>query len=187
MQVTYKSILLIATTLIAGLACAATQWALQPKHSKLTFVAIQAGAPFEGTFEKFAADIRFDTQASTGSRFAVKIDLASVNTRDGERDDTLKSPELFAVEKWPTATYVAERFEHRGGNRFTASGKLTLRGVTREVPIQFTFEKSATGTWLKGSGKLKRLDFGVGQGEWQDTSGVADEVEVRYALLLTNS
>jgi polyisoprenoid-binding protein YceI len=177
----------VTMILVTGFAYSATQWMLQPKQSELKFIAIQAGAPFEGKFERFSADIRFDASDIARSRFEVKIDLASVNTRDGERDDTLKSADLFAVERYPTATFVAERFEHRGGSKFAATGSLTLRGITRTVPIEFTFETNATGAWLKGSGALKRLDFGVGQGEWKDTEGVANEVQVRYALLLSKS
>jgi polyisoprenoid-binding protein YceI len=57
-------------------------------------------------------------------------------------------------------------------------GKLTLRNVTREVPITFEVD----GKSLKGSAQLKRLDFGVGQGDWQDTEWVANEVEVGFVL-----
>ena len=181
----FKSLLSLPMLFVFGVALAATQWLMQPKQSELTFTAVQAGAPFQGRFEKFAADIRFDPSDIANSRFEVKIDMASVNSKDSERDDTLRSADLFDTRQWPTATYVAERFEHRGGAKFTALGKLTLRGVTREVPIAFTFETTNSGAWLKGTGKLNRLDFGVGQGEWNDTSSVANEVQVQYALLLT--
>jgi polyisoprenoid-binding protein YceI len=79
---------------------------------------------------------------------------------------------------------VAERFTAKGGNKYAAVGKLTLRNVTREVPIEFTFEKKDGSAWLKGSAQLKRLDFGVGQGDWKDTSTVANEVKVSFVLLL---
>ena len=132
--------LLILVLVCGSVALAATQWTLQPKESKLTFVGTQARAEFEGTFERFTADIKFDPQDLAGSRFDVKIDTASVNTRDSERDDTLKSDDLFAVKQFPAAHYVAERFAAKGG-KYTATGKLTLRNVTRDVPIEFTFEK----------------------------------------------
>lgn len=179
--------LTIPVLLFAGLALAATHWVMQPKQSTLTFTARQAGAPFQGEFKQFSVDIRFDPSDIANSRFEVTVDLASVDTKDRERDGILRGPDLFAVDKWPTATYVTERFEHRGGNRFAAVGKLTLRGVTREVPLDFTFETDSAGAWLKGTAKLNRLDFGVGQGEWRDTASIANEVEVRYALLLTKS
>lgn len=176
---------LLALVLVCGsVALAATQWTLQPKESKLTFVGTQADAQFEGTFERFTADIKFDPKDLAGSRFDVKIDMASVNSRDSERDDTIKSDDLFAVKQFPTAHYVAERFTAKGGNKFTAAGKLTLRNVTREVPIEFTFDKKDASAWLKGSAQLKRLDFGVGQGDWKETKDVGNDVKVSFVLLL---
>jgi polyisoprenoid-binding protein YceI len=178
------SYLFILTLVCGGIALAAHQWTLQPQESKLTFVAIQADAQFEGAFDRFNADIRFDPQDLAGSSFDVKIDTASVNTRDSERDDAIKSEDLFAVKQFPTAHYVAEKFTAKGGNKFTAAGKLTLRNVTREVPIEFTFEQKNGSAWLKGSAQLKRLDFGVGQGDYKDTRDVGNDVKVSFVLLL---
>jgi polyisoprenoid-binding protein YceI len=173
-----------ALTLVISVAFAAVQWNMQPKQSQLTFVGTQAGAEFEGKFEKFTADIKFDPKDVPSSRFDVKIDTASVNTRDAERDDTLKTADLFSVKQFPTARYVAEKFTDKGKGQYVATGKLTLRNVTKDVPIQFTFEEGSAGAWLKGSTTIKRNDFGVGQGDWKDTSTVADEVKVKFALLL---
>ena len=82
------------------------------------------------------------------------------------------------------AHYVADKFTAKGGNKYSAAGKLTLRNMTRDVPIEFTFERKDGSAWLKGSAKIKRLDFGVGQGEWKDTSTVGNDVKVRFVLLL---
>jgi polyisoprenoid-binding protein YceI len=178
-------VLSIATlSLLVTLSFASVQWSMQPKESQLTFVGTQAGAPFEGKFEKFTADIKFDPKDLAGSRFDVKIDTASVNTRDGERDSTLKSADLFAVKQYPTAQYVAEKFTDKGKGQYAATGKLTIRNVTKDVPIEFTFEEQTAGGWLKGSASIKRLDFGVGQGDWKDTETDANEVKVKFALLL---
>ena len=170
--------------LAAMLALAASQWSMQPKESKLTFVGEQAGAQFEGGFDKFTADIRFDPKDLPASHFDVKIDTASVNTQDGERDDTIKSADLFDVKRFPAAHYVADKFTGKGGDKYSATGKLTLRNVTKDVPIEFTFDNKDGGAWLKGTAKIKRLDFGVGQGEWKDTSTVGNDVQVRFALRL---
>jgi polyisoprenoid-binding protein YceI len=173
-----------AALLLSSVVIASAQWSMQPKDSQLTFLAVQAGAEFEGKFDKFNADIRLEPQDLASARFDVTIDLASVNTQDSERDDTLKGPDLFHVKQYPTAHYVADKFTSRGGNKYSASGKLTLRNVTRDVPIDFTFEKQPSGAWLKGGTTIRRLDFGVGQGEWKDTETVGNEVQVRFALLL---
>ena len=171
-------------TLAAVAALAAAQWSMQPKESKLTFVGEQAGAQFEGAFDKFTAEIAFDPSDLAASRFDVKIDTASVNTQDGERDTTIKSADLFDVKSFPSARYVADKFTDKGGNKYSATGKLTLRNVTRDVPIDFTFQNKGGEAWLKGTAKIKRLDFGVGQGEWKDTSQVGNDVQVRFALRL---
>lgn len=168
-----------------GLAVAGGQWSMQPKQSTLTFIGKQAGAQFEGAFEKFTADVRFDPQDLSSSRFDVKIDLASVNSRDSERDDIIRGPDLFAVKQWPTARYVAQTFTAKGGNRYSATGKLVLRNVTRDTPVDFTFENKGGDVWLIGSASIKRLDFGVGQGEWKDTEWVGNDVGIRFALKLS--
>lgn len=183
---TARSRILALSLLIAslGVAFAATQWTMEPKESSLSFVGTQAGAQFEGAFEKFTADIRFDPQELAASRFDVSIETGSVNTRDSERDDTIKGSELFDTKQFPTAHYIAEKFTDKGAGKFSATGQLTLRGVSRPVPIDFTFESKDGKSWLRGNASLKRLDFGVGQGEWQDTETVANEVQIRFALLL---
>jgi polyisoprenoid-binding protein YceI len=173
-----------AALVLSGVVLAAAQWSMQPKESQLTFLATQAGAEFEGKFDKFNADIRFEPQDLPSARFDVTVDIASVNSQDSERDDTLRGADLFAVKQYPTAHYVADKFTSKGGGKYAATGKLTLRNVTRDVPLEFTFEKQASGAWLKGATSLKRLDFGVGQGEWKDTETVGNEVKVRFALLL---
>jgi polyisoprenoid-binding protein YceI len=174
----------LAAGLMALTAFAAAQWNMQPKDSKLTFVGVQAGAEFEGSFDKFTADIRFNEQDLAASRFDVKIDTGSVNTRDGERDGIIKGPDLFDSKRFPGAHFVADQFTSKGGGKYAATGKLTLRDVTKDVPIEFTFENKGGNAWLKGSARLKRLDFGVGQGDWKDTSTVGNDVQVRFALLL---
>lgn len=182
-----SKLLLAALTFTALAVWAAAQWKMQPADSTLTFIGKQAGAEFEGVFQKFNADIRFDPQDLATSRFDVTIDLASVNSRDSERDDIIRGPDLFAVKQFPTARYVADKFTAAGGAQYKSTGKLTLRNVTREVPIDFTFETNKDGAWLKGTARIRRLDFGVGQGEWKDTEWVGDEVGVKFALRLAKS
>jgi polyisoprenoid-binding protein YceI len=67
---------------------------------------------------------------------------------------------------------------------YTATGALTLRGVTKDVPLDFTFAAAGTGAKLVGMAKLKRLDFGAGQGDWKSTEWIKDEVKVSFTLAL---
>jgi polyisoprenoid-binding protein YceI len=175
---------LILLGTIAVHANAATNWVMDARQSTLKFAGTQAGAPFQGSFGKFTADINFDPADLATSRFDVSIDLGSVNTQDNDRDETIKGADFFAVSQWPRAHYVTQKISAKDTKTFVAIGKLTLRNITRDVPITFTFETKGDQAQLKGSAALKRLDFGVGQGEWKDTSSVADAVTVQFSLAL---
>lgn len=163
---------------------AAPSWVMDPKQSTLQFTGTQAGAQFQGAFKSFTADIKFDPQDLAGSRFDVSIDLGSVSTKDSDRDETVKGPDFFAIAKWPRARYVTQTISAKNAMTYVGNGKLTLRDASRDVPITFTFQVNGNQALLKGTAALKRLDFGVGQGEWKDTSSVANEVGVQFTLTL---
>jgi polyisoprenoid-binding protein YceI len=180
----HRLLLLLTVLIMGGITLAAAPWKTELPQSKLGFVGTQAGAELEAVFEKFTADIQFDPKDLATSRFEVTIDVKSANSKDKERDDILKGVDLFAADKWPTARYIASKFTDQGGGKYLATGKLTIRDVTRDVPVEFTHVMDASGAWLKGSAKIKRLEFGVGQREWKDTEFVANDVRVTFALRL---
>jgi polyisoprenoid-binding protein YceI len=180
----YFAVIGLILSFVAVHANAATTWIMDSQQSTLKFTGTQAGAPFHGSFGKFTADIEFDPNDLATSRFDVSIDLASVNTQDDDRDATAKGADFFAVSQWPRARYVTQTISAKDAKTFVGTGKLTLRNVTRDVPITFTFDAKGSQALLKGSAALKRLDFGVGQGEWKDTSSVGNEVSVQFALTL---
>jgi cytochrome b561/polyisoprenoid-binding protein YceI len=168
-------------------AMAASLWSADAAASTLEFQFVQAGAKTTGRFARFTADIDFSAANPATGKFDVAIDMGSADTRDKERDDTLRMPDLFNIAKFPRATYVASQFVAKGAG-FEGKGKLTLRGVALDVPVTFTFVPGAdagkpTAT-LKGTATVKRLLFGVGQGEWKSTEWISDDVQVQFSLLL---
>jgi polyisoprenoid-binding protein YceI len=160
-----------------------TSYAVDPQQSRLEFVGVQAGADFKGTFHKFSAAVDFSPDAPADSRFDVQIDLNSVDSMDKDRDTTIRGPDIFDVAHSPTAHYVTRSFAKTAAG-YSAVGALTLRGVTKDVPIDFKFTQGAAGAKLEGTAKLKRLDFGAGRGDWKSTEWVADEVRISFSLLL---
>lgn len=181
--------ILLATLATVPLATAATRHAVDHSKSTIGFIGTQDGAPFEGKFGSFKAAIVFSPDDLPGSKFDVQVDTRSVDSGDDDRDSAIKSEDLLYVEKYPTSRFVSSGFAANGAGRFEAQGKLTIRGVARDVRLPFSFEtKQEAGkpvSWLKGEFVVKRLDYGVGQGEWEDTSVAANEVTVKYALRLT--
>jgi polyisoprenoid-binding protein YceI len=178
-----RVIALLMLSLLATGTLAATPWRTDA-GSELRFRATQAGAEFEGRFARFSASIVFDERDLAGSRFDVEVTTASVETQDADRDTALKDADFFHVGKYPQARFVATKFR-RVASGFVADGQLTLRGVTRPVPVSFTFTRAGTGATLTGTALLRRLDFGVGQGEWRSTDAVGNEVKVLFTLRLS--
>lgn len=181
-------VLLVACVLKLSPAGAAdcVPWPIDYAASELAFTAVQADAEFRGSFGEFSAGICFMPDSLEHSRFDVTVDLASVDTRNGERDEVLTGPDFFAVARFPSARFVATEFAATGDDRYTADGELTLRGVTMPLSIPFRFHAPGSrgpGS-LDGEVNVSRLAFGVGQGEWQDTTWVGDRVEVRFSLVL---
>ena len=178
--------LVLAASLGAAAAWAATTWQTILGFSAIEFTGVLAGGEFTGRFGQFDAGIVFDPADLAGSRFRVVVQTASAATGDADRDTALKGPEFFDSARWPTAVYEASRFRAAGPGRFEALGRLTLRGITREVPVTFEFEVPSGGpdASLTGEATVRRLDFDVGRGEWQDTKWLGDEVRVKFGLVL---
>lgn len=168
---------------LAAHAAGPASYTADPAASKIDFVGVQAGAEFKGTFHKFTADVTLAPDALAGAKLDVTIDLNSVDTLDKDRDKTMRGPDIFDVAKNPSAHYVATSVT-KTATGYSAVGALTLHGVTKDVPIDFQFTPAAGGAKLDGKATLKRLDFGVGQGDWKSTEWIADAVKVSFSLSL---
>jgi polyisoprenoid-binding protein YceI len=167
-------------------AAAAATWMLRD-GSAIKFTAYQEGAPVEGSFRDFTAEIAFEPDKLTASRLAAEIDTASVATGHKDRDTALRSASFFDVATWPRATFGSDRVAHQGGDRYEAQGQLTIRGVTKDVvlPFRLTIAEKAGRRLATATGELtiSRLDYGVGQGEWASTKTVGEEVVIHIEIV----
>jgi polyisoprenoid-binding protein YceI len=164
-------------------AAAATTYSLDPAKSKLEFTFNQAGAQNKGRFTKYTVTLTAPGGDPAAGKLDVTIDVNSLDTDDDERDGILRGEDLFDARKFPTARYTAEKLTKTAAG-FEASGKLTIRNVTRDLKVPLTFKPGAGGAQLSGKTSIKRLDFGVGQGEWKSTEWVDDQVNVILDLHL---
>ena len=174
---------LAALALLAAGPAAAKSWQGGPDAGPLQFDAVQADAKFTGRFKAFDVRFDFDPAKPAVGRLDVTVTVASTDTADEERDAILKSAEFFWSERHPQAEFHATRFR-RAGKRWRADGELTLRGVTKPAAVLFTLDEKAQVLGMKGDATIRRLPFGVGQGEWQSTEWIGDEVVVRFDLKL---
>jgi polyisoprenoid-binding protein YceI len=183
-----KLALAVTSTLIIAAATAAADgsaasFTAAAEQSRLEFVGVQAGAEFKGVFHKVTASVEFAPDALAVSRIDVQIDMNSVDSKDKDRDTTIRDKDVFDVSHNPTAHYLTKTIT-KTATGFAATGALTLRGVTKDVPIEFQFAPAGGGAKLSGSAKLNRLDFGVGQGEWKSTDTIGDAVKINFSLVL---
>jgi polyisoprenoid-binding protein YceI len=185
----FLTMILCAWASLAASAAAPTppvQYTLDAPRSMLRFSFTQAGAGNTGRFGKYTADLKFANDNLPASKLTVIVDVGSLDTGDAERDTTLKGADLFDVAKFPQAKYVVSKFVATGQARYEAQGKLTLRNVTKDLKVPLTFQTKTEGGktvgYLQGRVAIKRLDYGVGQGEWKSTEWVADEVTVSFSL-----
>jgi polyisoprenoid-binding protein YceI len=168
-------------------SAATTSWTIDPAHSQLTFHPRLAGGEFAGRFARFEATIRFDPADLAHSSLQVVVDLLSARTGDTDRDTALQGSDFFQTTRWPKGTYTSTGIKSLGGGRYEATGKLMLRDVTRDVRVQFRFDSTAPSrgaAHMTGSSNVRRLEFGVGQGDWRSTEWLDDAVRVEFDLAL---
>jgi polyisoprenoid-binding protein YceI len=189
----------ILALLVAGTAALAANSAAappplftaDPARSTLQFSFRQAGAISTGRFGRFTTGFRFDAGNLAASSLAVTVDLATLDTRDKERDELLRGADLFLVARFPSASFQSTALSRRKDGNYEALGKLTIRGISRQLrlplAIQLTRRADLTTMSLRGTTVIRRLDFGVGQGDWKSTEWVDNDVTVRFDVLLTTA
>lgn len=179
-----KSFAAIATTLalsVPSLAAAADY--VSAEGSKLAFAGSYQGEVFVGRFPGFVAKLDFDPGQLAGSKLEVTIPMARATTDVTDYDGELLGPSFFDTATFAQARYVATKFRKLDDGRYAADGILTLRGASKPVTLTFTWEPGARPV-LTGKATVRRLEFGVGDGQWDDTSLIPNEIAVSTRVVL---
>jgi len=172
-----------ATLLVAQPAFA--QQKLNPAQSEVGFQFKQMGVPVDGKFTKFDAQVSFDAAKLATSKVNFTVDIASATLGDKATDAELPKATWFNTAKFPQATFASSSIKALGAGKFEVAGKLSIKGVAQDVVVPVTMTQSAAVTTAVGTFPMKRLTYKIGEGEWADTSMVADPVQVKFKLALT--
>ena len=164
---------------------ALAQQKLLPEQSEIAFVARQMGVPLEGKFRKFDAQISFDVAKPQTSKIAFTVDVGSATLGSRETDAELPKPTWFNVAAFPQATFQSTSVRRIDATRFEVAGRLSIKGVGSDVVVPVTLARQGTQTVATGAFPIRRLQFRIGENEWADTSMVADEVQVKFRLILS--
>ena len=179
----------LATTLFTTAAPSA--WAqpkpavLQAAGSEIAFTTRQMGVPVEGKFGKFSAQVALDPKKPETGSVAFTIDTGSARFGSAELDAEVPKAAWLNVAKFPQATFQSTAIKATGPGRFEVTGRLSIKGATQNVVVPVQVAQAGGNSTATGAFTIKRLAFKVGDGDWNDTSLLADEVQVRFKLALT--
>jgi polyisoprenoid-binding protein YceI len=182
-----KTYLALSTLALAAVFsdAAFAQQKLLPAQSDISFTIKQMGVPVSGKFGKFDAQIDFDPRKAEASRIVFNIDLSSAAIGDAETLAELAKPGWFDSKRMPRATFQSTSVKAAGPGKYDVAGKLNIKGNVRDVLVPVTLAQNAGTTVATGAFVIKRLEFKIGDGDWADTSLVADEVQVKVKLALS--
>ena len=176
---------LITALAAATLAGPALAQQVVPAQSEISFVSRQMGVPVEGKFKQWTAQIAFDPKNAAAGKVGFTIQTGSASFGSPETDAEVPKAPWFNVAKFPTASFASSAIKPLGGGRFEVAGTLSIKGSSQPVVVPVTVIQSGASSTASGSFTIKRLDFKIGEGEWADTSMVANDVTVKFKLALT--
>ncbi|MGK7346088.1 MAG: YceI family protein [Candidatus Nitrospinota bacterium M3_3B_026] len=184
-----NALILFLAAFFLPLPAQAATYDVDPAHTRLGFaVKHMVISTVRGEFQKFSGVFEMnDDGALTGAE--ASVDVASLNTRDEKRDNHLRSPDFFDVEKFPEMKFVAKEIT-RDGNGYTVKGDLTIKDVTRTITLTGEKLGEAVDPWgahragFHAEGKINRKDFNVNFHKLLETGGlvVGDEVTIELDI-----
>jgi polyisoprenoid-binding protein YceI len=167
-----------------------TQWLIDPAHSAAHFrVRHLMISNVRGEFGKVSGHAVLDPSDLTKSTIEVSVDTATIDTREPQRDEHLRSADFFDAANYPAITFRSKRITAAGPERYEVTGDLTIRGVTREVPFDvegpMASIKDPWGnirTGISATAKINRKDFGLVWNALTEAGGVVvgDEVSITF-------
>ncbi|MGZ8290597.1 MAG: YceI family protein [Telluria sp.] len=179
-------IVALATAGVASIAFAADTYTIDPGHTYPSFEADHMGiSVLRGKFTKTSGTIVLDRAAKNGSMNIV-VDASTLDFGHEKLNNHAKGPDMFDVEKFPTATYVGKSIKFNGDTPASVEGELTLHGVTKPLTLTINKFKCIQHPMLKreicgadASAEFKRTDFGI---DYAIARGFAPEVKLQIEV-----
>jgi len=171
----------IIAALLGALSVASHAQTVVKAGSEIGFTSRQMGVPVDGRFTQWDATVSFDPKAPAAGRVSFSIATGSASFGATETETEVRKSAWFDVTRFPQARFESSAIRPVGPGRFEVAGKLEIKGRMRDIVVPVTL----AGNVASGSFTIQRLAFGIGSGEWADTTMVADEVQVRFKLQLT--
>ena len=165
-------------------------WVIDATHSTVGFVVRHLVSKVRGQFQEFEGKIVGNPDDLTGASAEFSATVASVNTNQSDRDNHLRTSDFFDAAAYPTMSFQSTRVEKTGASTYTVHGNLTLRGVTKEVPVHVEYLGTTPDPWgntragFECRAQINRKDFGVNWNQVLEAGGVmvGDNVDIQLDL-----
>jgi len=181
----YKSTLLATCLALSSITACATPRTLVPREGQIEFIVKEMGVPVSGTFKRFEAMVDIDPLKAQKSSVDMRVDIGSLRTGSDEADALAVGPDWLDKVHAPYATFKSASIRALGNGRYEATGTLSIHNKEREFVIPFSATDQADGkTIVNSEFTIKRSDFAIGGGKWNEGGVVAPDVlvKVRFAL-----
>jgi len=173
----------IGALLLQASAPAAAQTVIYDK-SRISCISRQENVPVEAQFKRFTAQVAFDPAKPEASKVQIEIDVDSFDIGFVDFNEEAKGKSWFDARTFPRARFVSTSTRGLGGGRFEARGPLTIKGKTTEITAPFTYKEDAGTGIFEGVFTIKRLQYNIGEGAWKDTYTVADDVQIKFRIVV---
>jgi polyisoprenoid-binding protein YceI len=173
----------------APVAAGPATWTIDPVHSSVEFAVRHLMiTTVKGRFTDVRGTVVLDEANLAGSSAEIVIGVASIDTREPQRDAHLRSADFFEAETHPTITFRSRKITAASGDGYTLAGDLAMHGVTREVVLDVTPEGRTKDPWggqragFSATARIKRSDFGLTWNQLLETGGLAVSDDVKITL-----
>ena len=182
-KIMHSKLMIIAAALsVSGLAYSALTF--DAKTSNVTITVKQMNVPVSAKFSKFNAVVDYNASKPETAKASVDIDIASFDLGDPDYNKEVLKKEWFNAAQFPKANFVSTSMKVTTPGNLIATGKLTIKGKTLDVSFPVTVKKEGANQVFDGALPIKRLAFNIGEGDWKDTSMVADDVIIKFHVVV---
>jgi polyisoprenoid-binding protein YceI len=181
---TVRSIAIATFALLWATTAEGAQWEQDGRTSRLEFVATYEGQAATGRFADFTTRLTFDPAQPEQGSLQVSIQMASAETGSDDVNRTIREADWFDVAHYPLSEFQSTNIRSEGAGKFVARGRLTIKGITRDVQVPFNWAATGRTATMIGQVVLDRLALQVGTGDWADGSTIHRKVTVNYNVYL---
>jgi len=181
----YRSVVFATCLIFNSIYAVATPYRLIPEESQIEFIVKEMGIPVSGKFKQFETAIDINATKPEKSHAEIKVNVESLTTGNEEADTIALAPEWLDKTHYPYATFKSVSIHALDNGNYETHGSLEIRNQTRPIVFKFnsTFQNDGK-TILTGEFIIKRSEYGIGGGIWNEEGVVSEDIPVKVRMTL---